>query len=92
MDINQENWTYTHYKAKELKAFISFGASADILDDQFIYYATVTDSEHNDVLQEEFPTINAACDFLNKKYSNLWDFIDARVSKKDGGCSSCVAH
>ena len=90
--INQENWTYCHYKAKNLKALITFGASPDILDDSFLYFTTVLDEEHNEVFQAEFNSIDSACYFINKKYIDTWDFIDARAPKKEGGCSTCVAH
>jgi hypothetical protein len=90
--INADNWTYTHYKATDMKAFISFGASADILDDSFIYMTTILDSENNEIFQKDFSTVDDACHFINNKYSNLWDFVDARSTKKEGGCSSCTAH
>lgn len=90
--VNSDNWTFCHFKANDLKAFISFGASPDILDDTFLYMATVVDSEHNEVFQKEFTQVDLACDYLNNKYSDLWDFVDARAPKKEGGCSTCVAH
>ena len=90
--INSDNWTTCHYKAKNLKALITFGASPDILDDGFQYYATVLDQEHNEVFQAEFNDITTACSYLNTKYSDIWDFIDQRMKKSEGGCSTCVAH
>jgi DNA-binding Xre family transcriptional regulator len=54
--------------------------------------ATIMDTNENEILQKDFKTINAVCDFLNNKYSDLWDFVDARVAKKEGGCDSCAAH
>jgi hypothetical protein len=75
-----------------MRAFISFGASADILDDSFIYMTTVLDEDNNEILQEDFATVDDACHFINSKYSDLWDFVDARSTIKEGGCSSCSAH
>ena len=91
-EITADNWTFCHYKADKLKAFISFGASPGILDDSFIYWATIMDEEQNELHQSEFSEVNAACDFINKKYTNLWDFVDARTKKSEDGCSSCSAH
>jgi len=90
--ITEENWTYTHYKATDFKAFVSIGGSPELGSDGFIYMATILDSNENEVLQKDFESINAVCNFLNTKYSDLWDFIDARVAKKEGGCDSCAAH
>lgn len=90
--INNENWTHSHYKAKNLKAMITFGASPEILDDSFLYFATVLDEEHNEVHQSEFDNLDAACHFINNKYLDTWEFVDAQAPKKEGGCSTCVAH
>lgn len=92
--INSENWTYTHYKAQNMKAFISFGAlpEGSINQSEFIYMATVLDEENNEIFQRDFDDIDSACQFINKRYNPIWDFIDARVAKKEGGCSTCVAH
>ena len=90
--ITEQNWTFCHYKANSLKAFISFGASPDILDDSFLYMSTVLDQDQNEVFQREFNNVNDACHFINNKYSDIWDFIDARSKKSEGGCSSCAAH
>ncbi len=90
--INEQNWTYTHYKATDFKAFVSIGGAPELADDDFIYMATIIDTNENEILQKDFKSIDAACDFLNSKYSDLWDFVDARVAKKEGGCDSCAAH
>ena len=92
-EINPENWTYTSYSDDELNAFVSFGSDPDILSDKFIYFATILDSEQNEVFQKEFETIEAACSYLNNKYSGTWKFINKLgANKNSGGCSTCVAH
>lgn len=91
--IDNKNWTYTAYTLDELQAFISFGADPDILSDNFTYYATVIDSEHNEVYQKDFPNIDSACDFLNNKYKGIWNFKNKLSQGTDsGGCSTCIAH
>jgi hypothetical protein len=90
--INADNWTYTHYKAADMKAFISFGAPADLVDDSFIYMTTILDNENNEIFQKDFNQIDEACHFINSRYSEIWDFVDARATKKEGGCDSCAAH
>lgn len=90
--ITEENWTYCQYKSNDLTAFISFGASPDILDDSFQYYVTILDAHNNEVFQQEFPSIGAACQNINQKYAGLWDLHDSLRPKKEGGCSTCIAH
>lgn len=90
--INTDNWSFCHYKAKNLKALITFGASPSILDDSFQYYTTVLDEEHNEVFQAEFNDLQEACNYINNKYSDIWNFTDSRVKKSADGCSTCVAH
>lgn len=90
--INTDNWTFCHFKAKNLKALITFGASPSILDDSFQYYTTVLDEDHNEVFQAEFSSLDDACSYINNKYGEIWNFVDSRVKKSEGGCSTCVAH
>jgi hypothetical protein len=96
MDFNTvtaENWNFCQYKSDELKAFISLGASPDILDNKFTYFVTVLDEHNNELQQDEFDDINAACHFINNKYSQIWDFNNLSVKESSGsGCGSCVAH
>lgn len=91
--ITKENWTYTAYNHNDLQAFISFGADPDILSDNFTYYATVIDSEHNEVFQKDFNEIETACEYLNNKYKGIWSFKN-KMTQNDssGGCSTCIAH
>lgn len=91
--INSENWTYTSYTDEDLEAFISFGCDPDILSDKFLYFATIIDSEQNEVFQKEFNSLDAACDYLNSKYSSFWDFNNKlNPNKGKSGCSTCIAH
>lgn len=71
---------------------ISFGASPDILDDSFIYYVTVLDDDNNEVFQTEFDSIEKACEYINSRYNTLWSLDNALKPKKEGGCSTCIAH
>ncbi len=91
-EINKTNWNFCQYKNDNLKAIISFGASPDILDDSFNYYVTVLDDENNEVFQEEFQTVDAACQSINHKYSDVWEFSDLSQKNNSGGCDSCSAH
>lgn len=86
-----ENWNYCQYRNEDLKAIISFGASPDILDDSFQYYITLLDDENNEVFQEEFESLSDACENINLKYSNFWDFTNLDKAKPEPGCSTCVA-
>ncbi len=86
------NWNYAQYTNGNLKAIIGFGASPDILDDTFTYYATVLDNENNEQFQQEFTSLEEACNFLNTKYQDMWDFLDLSKPQETGGCGSCSAH
>lgn len=92
MEITPQNWTHCSFSHENLRAMITFGASPDILDDSFVYYVTVLDEDNNEVFQKEFETIGLACDYINSKYTDLWEMTDALTPKKEGGCSTCVAH
>lgn len=90
--FNATNWNHCQYLNGENKAIISIAASPGILDDQFSYLVTVLDAENNEIFQRDFLKVDAACHFINTKYSEFWDFEDLSISKDTGGCSSCVAH
>ncbi len=90
--FNQGNWNSCQYTNQGLKAIISLGASPGILDSEFYYYVTVLDEENNEMFQEEFPDIDAACNSINNKYADLWDFIDLSQNQSTSGCGSCTAH
>lgn len=92
MQITPNNWTHCSYTNGQLKAVITFGASPDILDDSFIYYVTVMDDNNNEVFQTEFSALEHACEYINAKYGDIWQSADALKPKKEGGCSTCVAH
>ena len=90
--FTQDNWNYCQYIHQDKKALISLGASPDILDTKFLYMVTVLDSENNELFQEEFDSANAACQSINNKYSEFWEFVDMSAPKDTDGCSSCEAH
>jgi len=91
-EITPDNWTFTNYTDGELVAIITFGASSEILDDNFIYYVTLLDQDNNEIFQKEFNTIDAACLYANDKYQKIWDFENKLKPAKAGGCSTCIAH
>jgi hypothetical protein len=91
--INSDNWTFCHYASEQLKAVITFGASPDTSEKEFDYYVTVVDEDNTEVFQKEFNKLDIACKYINQRYSDIWDFVDATAAtKKAGGCSTCVAH
>jgi hypothetical protein len=92
--ITPENWNHCHYTSNNLKAIISLGASPEILDNTFFYFVSVLDEHNNELLQDEFLSSDAACQFINRKYSTIWNLNDMSVDNKssDSGCSTCVAH
>lgn len=89
MIINNENWTYTRYKNNDLHAFISIGADEKA---NISYFTTLIDSANTEHHQEEFHSLELACQAINAKYQGLWDFEDQEKPLKEGGCATCVAH
>ncbi len=91
--INSSSWTYCQYVQGDLRALITIGASADILDDSFTYFSTVLDDENSEVFQKEFSSLDKACLYINERYQDEWDFVDSSKPTIDaGGCSTCIAH
>lgn len=91
--INSDNWTFCHYASNNKKAVITFGASPDMPEDNFEYYVTVVDEDNNELFQKDFSKLDVACKYINQRYQDIWDFVDATSNaKKAGGCSTCVAH
>lgn len=91
--INSDNWTFCHYAAINAKAVITLGASPDMQEDQFDYFVTVIDDDNNEIFQKDFNKLATACSYINNRYADIWNFIDATAKiKKEGGCSTCVAH
>ncbi len=88
--VNLENWTYCRYERGAFKAFISFGAGPEsVQEDRLEYYVTVLENDEKEVFQEKFNALSEACAELNAKYSD-WTFTDQLAPKS--GCSSCAAH
>lgn len=92
MEITSENWTHCTFSHENLKALITFGASPEAAEDMFVYYVTVLDDGNNELFQREFKSLKAACGYINKKYRSIWTLSDALKPKKEGGCSTCIAH
>jgi len=93
-NVNSTSWTYCQYTQGDLRALITLGASPDILDDSFSYYSTVLDQDNVEVFQAEFNTLEKACEYINDRYKDDWDFLDANAPKvaDASGCSTCAAH
>lgn len=88
--VNIENWTYCRFERGAFKAFISFGANPEsIQEDRLEYYVTVLENEEKEVFQESFDSLNDACFYLNENYGD-WAFDDQTATKS--GCSTCAAH
>ena len=91
--INSDNWTYCHYSSAQNKALITFGASAESMDQSYEYYVTVLNNDHDEVFQKEFNQLDMACRYINQRYQKIWKFVDAtRPVVNESGCSTCIAH
>jgi hypothetical protein len=87
-EITQDNWNFCHYKALNLKAFISFGGD---LTNEFYYLVTCTDPEDNrEFFQKKVHSLEDAVREINHLYGKF-ELIDLR-SPNEEGCSSCEAH
>ena len=91
--ITPLNWNHCHYESRNLRALVSIGALPINNDVSIQYYVTVIDENENDLFQTDFKSCEAACEYINKKYSSIWNLNDLSVSKSsESGCSTCVAH
>ena len=51
------------------------------------------DQDNNEIFQQEYNTLDAACDNINQKYAEFWEYYDlSKTAIPSGGCGSCVAH
>ncbi len=96
MNINENNWTYTQYQSKPLRAFVSLGAIPveDIngaLEVQYQYLVTMTDEDYIELFQSTHLSLNEAIKVINEKYGH-WDFNETNSKNSGDGCSSCAAH
>lgn len=87
--ITTENWTHTQYSKEELRAIISCGAS---LSGELEYYLTVLDENDVELFQKGFEQLSDAVSTINLRYHQIWEFVDTNRPKKEGSCSTCVAH
>ena len=91
--FTEANWNHCQYTNQDKKVIVSLGASPDCIENDFIYFVTLLDNDHNEIIQEEFRSLSLACEHINKKFSQTWEFTDLSSSlDSDSGCSSCVAH
>ena len=90
--VTTDNWTHTQYVLDNLRALISLGASWE-KPAELIYLVTLLDENDQEVFQQEFKTLESACDYINKRYQDEWPIVDLMApASKEGGCASCVAH
>ena len=91
--INSDNWTYCHYSSAQNRALITFGSKPELIDTAFEYYVTVLNTDNDEVFQKEFSQLEMACRYINKRYNNIWKFVDStRPTVNESGCSTCIAH
>lgn len=90
------NWNYSRYSQNNLKVIINLTATPvetnNNPDCEFLYSVTLLDENSNEVHQEDFSELNKACEYVNAKYLDIWDFEEVKEETKSGGCGSCVAH
>lgn len=96
MNINENNWTYTQYQAKPLRAFISLGATPVEMPDgtlevQYQYFVTMTDEEYIELYQSSYLSLNEALKSVNERYGH-WEINETNSKNAGDGCSSCAAH
>ena len=90
--FTNKNWNYSQYLNAERRAIISMGASPDVSGDTLLYFITVLDTLNNEIYQEEYNDLDMACQSINSKYGEFWEYKDLSFKDNSGGCSSCVAH
>ncbi|MBT4791303.1 MAG: hypothetical protein HON90_07015 [Halobacteriovoraceae bacterium] len=86
------NWNHCQYINQDHRAVISIGANDNLDNFQLLYFVTVLDSENNEMFQQELHDLDAACNLINNKYSEFWEFKNLSVAEETSGCSTCVAH
>lgn len=96
MNINKDNWTFSQFNSKPLKAFISLGASpvesdTGLLEIQYEYLVTMTDEEYQELYQSSHEHLDDAIKVINDKYGH-WELKDSSSKVSGEGCSSCAAH
>lgn len=93
MAITVENWNFSYFKLQDTKAFISFCAQPiENTGEVSIQYAvTVTDSDENELFQQNFTELPLAIAQINERYKN-WEFFNLSERSDKGGCGTCSAH
>ena len=96
MNINNDNWTSSHFYSEPLRAFISLGAEPvenemGLQEVEFQYLVTMTDKDYLELYQSSHKTLDEALTVINEKYGH-WDLQDADAKVHGDGCSSCAAH
>ena len=92
--FTEENWNHVQYKNDDKKAIISLlSTPSDSAEGHELYYCiTLLDEENNELFQSRFSSLETACQQMNAKYGDVWDFMDLSIESDGGGCGSCSAH
>ncbi|MBT3982605.1 MAG: hypothetical protein HOE90_14700 [Bacteriovoracaceae bacterium] len=88
--LSTENYNYCYYQLGELKAFVSMGAEAEMVESgpNWLYFSTLAQVEGLDLNQSTFKALEDALAYTNQKFKD-WNFIDLADVSDQGGCSSC---
>lgn len=85
-----QNWNHVQYTNGKHRALVSMGAE---LTGDIIYFMSVIDENDLLIFQSEHHCIEKACEVINDKFQDFWDFSDlANNQDQGGGCGSCNAH
>ena len=88
-----ENWNTSQYINDNRKVIISLICDPEQEMDHIFYAITMLDEDNNEIFQQEFSSLDKACEEVNKKYAEFWDYYDlSKTVIPSGGCGSCVAH
>lgn len=88
-----KNWNTSQYINENRKVIISLICDPKHEDVQISYAITMLDQDNNEIFQQEYNTLDAACDNINQKYAEFWEYYDlSKTAIPSGGCGSCVAH
>jgi hypothetical protein len=89
--VNLDNWGHCRFENASYMAMVTMGADPET--QELCYFLTVIDKEtEQEAFQQEFGSLDLAIECINHRYNDFWDFKDLTANKKEGGCSTCVAH
>jgi len=91
--FNENNWNFSQFVLGDLTAFISLCGENNNENIEYFYSLTVVDQDNKELFQKDFKVLSEACNSINSKYQDYWQFQQSIEEKKEGsGCDSCVAH